>query len=45
MDNKVIKQESVVNASSAFLMSDQSEKNRIIDKMFDEQPSLFELMK
>jgi hypothetical protein len=44
MDDKVIKKESVIKAAQFFLTSNQNEKNRIIDRMFIEQPSLIEFL-
>lgn len=42
MGNNYIKKETVIKASDFFLTSNQIAKNKVIDKMFREQPSLLE---
>jgi hypothetical protein len=42
--NKIIQKESINKASRFFLLSNQSDKNELIDKMFKEQPSISEFL-
>jgi len=45
MNNKIIQKDSVKDASRIFFTSNQNQKNKIIDKMFAEQPSLIEFIR
>lgn len=44
MANRELKKESVIHSSRFFLTTSQKERNKVIDRMFDEQPALLEFM-
>lgn len=44
MSNNILRKESVIEASRIFITGNQLEKNMAIDRMFNEQPGLIELV-